>query len=152
MVFAERVALPGRWHQDAPQMWMSVEGDAEHVPDFALVPVRRGPKVRHGGERGRADGERHFDSNVCVTLVGKQMIDDGEVARWLVLAMDTLTFVDGSEVEEHAIRVRYFFAQIVQDVVCHRACDPECRDPVMCRLRCEGLRSEAFLELRRHGQ
>ena len=103
-------------------------------------------------ESWRVVGERHFDSNVRVTLVGKQVIDDGEVARWLVLTMDTLTFVDGSEVEEHTIRVRYSFAQIVQGVVCHRACDPECRDPVMCRLRCERLRSEAFRELPRHGQ
>ena len=133
-------------------MWMPVEDDAEHVPDFALVPVRGGPKVCHGGERGCAAGERHFDSNVCVTLVGKQVIDDGEVARRLVLAMDTLTFVDGSEVEEHAIRARDFFAQIVQDVVRHRACDPECRDPIVCRLRHDRLRLEAFRELPRHGQ
>jgi hypothetical protein len=80
-------------------MWMSVEGDAEHVPDFALVPIRGGPKVRDGGERGCAACERHFDANVCVTLVGKQVIDDGEIARRLVLAMDALTFVDGGKIE-----------------------------------------------------
>ena len=42
------------------------------------------------------------------------MIDDGEVARRLVLAMDALTLIDGGEVEEHAIRARYSFAQIIR--------------------------------------
>ena len=51
MVLAQRVALPGRRHQDPPQMRMPLEGDAEHVPDFALVPVRGRPEIRHGGER-----------------------------------------------------------------------------------------------------
>ena len=133
-------------------MRMPVEGDAEHVPDFALVPVRGRPEIRHRGERRRAAGERDFDANVRVALVGKQVIDDGEVARRLVLAMEALTLVDGGKVEEHAIRARYSCPEIVQDAVRHRACDPECRDPIMCRLRHERLRSEAFLELRRHGQ
>src|SRR5262245_54865176 len=50
MFFAQGVALPGRRHQDAPQMRMAVEGDAEHVPRLALVPVGRGPDVGYGFE------------------------------------------------------------------------------------------------------
>ena len=115
-------------------MRMPIEGDAEHVPDFALVPVRGRPEIRHRGERWRAAGERDFDANVGVTFIGKQVIDDGKVVRRLVLTMDALTFIDGSKVEEHAIRARYSCPEIVQDAVRHRARDPECRDPVMCRL------------------
>ena len=101
---------------------------------------------------GRLAGERHFDANVRVALVGEQVIDDGEVARRLVLAMEALTLIDGGEIEEHAIWARYSCPEIVQDAVRHRACDPECRDPIVCRLRHERLRFEAFRELPRHGQ
>jgi hypothetical protein len=43
MILPERMADPGRRHQDSPQMRMALEGDAEHVPDFALIPARGRP-------------------------------------------------------------------------------------------------------------
>src|SRR6185312_1342199 len=144
------MALPCRRHKDPPQMRMSIEDDAKHVPGFALVPVRGRPEIRHRGERRPVAGKWDFDANVRVSLVGKQVIDDGKVARGLVLAMEALTLVDGGKIEERAIRARYSSAEIVEDAVRHRACNPECRDPIMCRLRRKRLGSEAFLELRPH--
>src|ERR1041385_3263165 len=47
MFFAQRMALPGRWHQDPFKVRMSLKRDAKHVPDFALVPIRRRPDTGH---------------------------------------------------------------------------------------------------------
>jgi len=58
------VPLPVLRQQDAPQIGVAVEADAEHVVALALHPVRPAP---YGGERGaggdaraepRAEGER----------------------------------------------------------------------------------------------
>src|SRR5687768_14883620 len=45
-VFAQRVSFPVVGHQDAAQVGVAVEADAEHVVDLALGPVRGGPDVR----------------------------------------------------------------------------------------------------------
>ncbi len=45
MLLAQRMALPGRRHENPRQVRMAVERDAEHVPHFALVPVGRRPEV-----------------------------------------------------------------------------------------------------------
>jgi len=39
VVFAQRVALPVVGHEDAPQIRMAGELDAEHVEYFALEPI-----------------------------------------------------------------------------------------------------------------
>ena len=39
-------------------MRMPVENDSEHVPDFALVPVRSGPEVGDGGDAKAASSSR----------------------------------------------------------------------------------------------
>ena len=36
---AQRMALPGARQHDALQIRVTIEGDAEQIPDFALVPV-----------------------------------------------------------------------------------------------------------------
>ena len=55
MVLAQRMTLSSVVrHQDALQVRMPVEDDAEHVPHFALVPVRRRPEARDAVERRAA--------------------------------------------------------------------------------------------------
>src|SRR5262245_3145896 len=108
------MALPGRRHQDAPQMRVSVEGDAEHVPHLALVPVCRGPDVSDGVERRALAPERHFNTDVLVALEGKQVIDDREIARGPVGAIGAYAFVNGRQIVEEAIRplrLRFEMAQ-----------------------------------------
>ena len=69
-------------------MRMAVEDDAEHVPHFALVPVGGGPDVRDASAAtGRSSGKGDLDADVFVALERKQMIDDGEIARRLAIAM-----------------------------------------------------------------
>ena len=103
MVLAQRVALPGRRHQYPLEVGMAVEGDAEHVPDLALVPVGGGPDIDDAGQRRLVAGERHLDADVVVTFVGKKVVDDREVARRLTFTVGAHTLVDGGQVVEHAV-------------------------------------------------
>src|SRR5579884_643372 len=74
VVLAERVADPIGGHQDAREIRVTGEADAEEVVDLALIPVRRGPDRGDGGDLrvgrvlvadadlqpdGGAGGERH---------------------------------------------------------------------------------------------
>src|SRR5690606_19388266 len=49
-VLAQRVALVVVFHQDAPQVGMAFEADAEHVVDLPFVPGRGGPDGRRAGK------------------------------------------------------------------------------------------------------
>jgi hypothetical protein len=48
IVFAERVSLKLFVKEYAPQVRVASEHDAEHVPNLAFEPVRRGPQWREG--------------------------------------------------------------------------------------------------------
>src|ERR1700730_4207279 len=50
IVFAKGMALPIVRHQDAMQVRVSLETNAEKIIDFALVPIRRGPDGDKRGE------------------------------------------------------------------------------------------------------
>src|SRR5258706_4543817 len=47
IIFAQRIPFPIDRHQDAHQVRMIAELHAEHVVDFALVPIRRAPHAVH---------------------------------------------------------------------------------------------------------
>src|SRR2546421_8077999 len=49
VVLAQREAFPGWRHQDAAQVGMTVEADAEQVPGLAFVPVGGGPNLGQAG-------------------------------------------------------------------------------------------------------
>ncbi len=68
VVLAQRMAFPGRWHQHAGEERVAIEGDAEHVPDLALVPVGVGPDGDGGRQVQIAFLERDLDHHVTVSL------------------------------------------------------------------------------------
>jgi hypothetical protein len=103
MVFPKWVTFPSGRHQDPSQVWMTVNADAKHVPDFALVPVRRRPNVGDGRKRGRFAFERHLDAHIFVSLVGEQMIDDSKIALWLPVPVGADAFVDRGKIIQHSI-------------------------------------------------
>src|SRR6266571_4159028 len=49
VVLAQREAFPGFRHQDAAQVGMAIEADAEQIPGLAFVPVRGGPNPGQAG-------------------------------------------------------------------------------------------------------
>ncbi len=78
-VLAQRVAFPGRRHHDAAQVRVAWEVDAEHVPDFTLVPVGVGPDAGNRRYAQIAFGKRYLDHHVAVSLDRQQVIEHGEV-------------------------------------------------------------------------
>ena len=103
VLLAQGVALPPRGHEDAAQVGMAVNRDAEHVPDFALVPVGVGPEVGDGAHGGVLAVEGHLDPHVLVSLQGDKVVDDAEVGRRLALAVRPRALVDGRDVQEHGV-------------------------------------------------
>src|ERR1051326_6561760 len=100
------MALPGARHQDSFKVRMAVKRDAEHVPDFALVPIRCGPEIRDGCQRWIVAIQRNLKANVLVALVREQVIDDREITWGLIGARVAHTLVNGSEVIKRAIGLR----------------------------------------------
>src|ERR1035437_787484 len=50
IILAQRMALPSVWQQNALQVGMPIELDAEHVEDFALQPVGCLPNFHRGAK------------------------------------------------------------------------------------------------------
>src|SRR5690606_25963485 len=94
MLLAERMTFPRRRHQEPPQALMTLERDAEHVPDFSLVPARGRPEPRYARHRRPLALERDLDSQILVPPVGEEVIDDREVARRLAVAVLAQPLVD----------------------------------------------------------
>src|SRR5215813_7660496 len=95
MFLTQGMTMPGRRRQDASQVRMAGEGDSEHIPHFALVPVGRGPDVSDGFERRALASERHFDPDILVALEGEQVINDCEIAYGLIIAVVADALVNG---------------------------------------------------------
>ena len=51
MVFSQRMSYPAPGHQNALQVRVPGKRNSEHIPHFALVPVRRRPEARDAVER-----------------------------------------------------------------------------------------------------
>ena len=108
VVLAQRVPFPGLRHHDARQVRVAVEGDAEHFPGFALIPVG----VReYLGRRGHVQvffRQRHLQHDVAVALDGNQMVENGEIRSGQAVAVGAKTFVHAMQIEQHDIRLRLF--------------------------------------------
>src|ERR687892_1449981 len=83
MILAQRMPFPGGRKQDASQIRMALEADAEEIPNRPLIPVCRGPEIGDGWKRRGIPGERHLEANILVAREGQELIDDGEIALWL---------------------------------------------------------------------
>ena len=114
MVLAERMPFPGRGHEDSAQIAMSLEPHAEHVPRLAFVPVGGVKDVGHAPDRGRFASQRDLDPEVLIALEGKELIDDGEIARRLIVPVRPLPLIDHSQIEKRWKRSRRVVLQITQ--------------------------------------
>src|SRR5207237_7837460 len=54
VVLAQRKPLPALWHEDAAQVGVAIEPDAEQVPGLPFVPVGSGPDRRGWGRVDQA--------------------------------------------------------------------------------------------------
>jgi hypothetical protein len=97
-------------------MGMPFKDDAEHVPDFALVPVRRRPDIHNTIEGGMLACEGDFESNVPVALERQEVIDDGEIARRLAFPMGAHALVNRREVVQHPVGLGNLVLQVTQNI------------------------------------
>ncbi len=105
-VLAQRVTFPGWRHHDARQVRVAFEVDAEHVPDFALVPVGVGPDAGDGRHAEVAFGQGHLDHHVTITLQRHEVIEHGEIgAGRQPLTLGAQTLVHAVQVIEHDVRL-----------------------------------------------
>src|SRR6185436_11456933 len=95
-VFAQGMAVEALPHQDALQIRMAGEHDAEHVEGLALVPVRRLPYRGDGWNRTLLVGP-HAEPHACVLLKRIERVRDAEAQAGVVRE---LRVVDAREIDE----------------------------------------------------
>ena len=116
-------------------MRVALETDSKHVPDFSFVPIRRGPKVCSGINGRLTSLEWHLDAEILVPIKRQEVINHGEVACRLPLAVHPHPLVDGGEVEQHPVWLADFFLQVTESIVSVLPGDPARRDSVRGLLR-----------------
>ena len=99
VVLAQRVAHPVLGKEDAVQVVVAGELDAEEVEGLALVPVHAREDALGGGDAGRVLGHLHDQPAVVVVLQRAQLVDD-VVARRGRLAVGP---VDRGDEQRHAV-------------------------------------------------
>src|ERR687887_283796 len=125
---------------------MALEGDAEQIPHLALIPVRCRPEINDAADGGEVALERDFEADVGVAVVGEEMIDHGEIAVRLALALRTDALVDGGEVVQHAVWAIRFGFQVAQSLAHMILRYPQRRNPIRRCLRCDNYLTELVLQ------
>ena len=126
VILAQGVSRPGGRHQNAFKMRVAGKADAEHVPDFPLIPVGRRKHPGSGGDAQVFLGQSHFQHDVPIAGNGHQLIEDGEISVRQALAMAAQPLVRGRQVVQQ-IEGRIQAFQIAQDIGQCRPRHPEHR-------------------------
>src|SRR6266540_6015619 len=102
VVLSQRVADELLVEEEAPQIRMTLEADAEHVPHLSLEPVGDGPESARGGHPRVVFLHPHLEADAVVVRGRVEMIDDLEARP--VLAPGELEIVDRRDVHEKVER------------------------------------------------
>src|SRR5262245_58087795 len=81
VVPAQRVADELRVHEDASQIRVAVEADAEHVPGLALGPDRALPEAGSRGDDRVVLGDRGLDADAVVESERVELVDHLEAGH-----------------------------------------------------------------------
>src|SRR5947199_9886886 len=95
---------PGPRHKNAGEVRVSLEDDTEHVPPFALVPIRCGTDANDRGGRRVLAAQGSLQAYVRIAFVGRQLVDDGEVARRLPVSLPAASLVNRGQIVDHPER------------------------------------------------
>ncbi len=144
-VLAQRVAFPGRRHHDAAQVRVAWEVDAEHVPDFTLVPVGVGPDAGNRRYAQIAFGKRYLDHHVAVSLDRQQVIEHGEVCAGQTTTVCAQSLVHAMQVIQHGVGLGHV-AQERQNFKQSGALDPQHGHAGASRLGGESLGSKTVIQ------
>src|SRR5262249_34248383 len=113
VVLAQRVTLELRIHEDAPQVGMADEADAEAGPPLALRPQRRLPQRRDARDARVVAGDRRLHAQAMVLRQAVQVVDDLE-ARLASQVVDRRQIRQSVEAEHRVVAQR---AQAVEHVL-----------------------------------
>ena len=147
VVLAQRMPLEGLVGEQAPQVRMPVEAEAEHVVGLALEPVEPLPEPGHRGEHDVVLAHRHLQPQARAALDRVEVVDRLE-------ALLAVGKVDAAEVEHHVeLRLRVLLqlaGDVEEDVL---ADDPDRLVQTLLRQDAAGreLRPDG-VELRRGGR
>jgi hypothetical protein len=86
--FAQGMPVPCTRHEDSLQMGVVLERDSEHIPNFALIPVRVTVNPRDGTQSRVLAFKWDFDPQVFIACKGYQGIDHGKIRSRLIVPMD----------------------------------------------------------------
>ncbi len=114
VVLAQRVAAERLVGEDAPQVRMALEGEAEHVERLALEPVGRLPDAGQAGQPGVVLGHRHLEPQPLAARQRVEVVDRLE-------ALLALRVVDAAEVEQQVVAAVGVVAQLAGQVGQHLA-------------------------------
>ena len=99
MLLTQGMPLPGRRQHDSIEVWVTIEFNAEHVPDFALIPVSAGPQLHDTGNIEITVLQGYFHSEIAIPGEGHKVVDDGKFACRLACPVASKPLVDGGNVE-----------------------------------------------------
>ena len=141
VVLAQRMPHELRVHQDAAQIGVAVEDDAEHVERLALEPVGAGPHADERVDLGAvavlvADARLEAHAVACCERVEVQHDLEARLA---------VGVVDAAEVDEHVHVAARIVAQEARDLAPARRLDDR-RVVAELRVRLEDRRAELRLE------
>jgi hypothetical protein len=84
------MSLPIVRIQNPPQIGMALESDSEHIVDFPLIPVGRGPEIGDGIGYGIFTLQPHFQAQTGRRVKREKVIDKGIV--WVTLTHRAVSF------------------------------------------------------------
>src|ERR1700691_4198770 len=76
IIFAQRMSVPIDRHQNAHQVWMITELDAEKIEHLALMPIGGAPDAIYGIDLGIVAVHFTFDAQAGIPFDRVEMIDD----------------------------------------------------------------------------
>jgi hypothetical protein len=149
---AQRVPFPARRTQDAAQVRVAGESDAEQVPDLALVPVGVGVEWDDGGDTRHLAAERHLQPQLALrrwraALDREQVVHHREIRRWQVVAVLPHPLVNGGEVVQHLVWLADLVLEVLQHLVQLLGAEPQGRDAIARLLHDERGLAEARVEI-----
>src|SRR3954468_2688829 len=116
-------------------MWMSFEDNPEHIPHFALIPVRRRININDRRERRLLPTHRDLQSHIGIAVVREQVINDSKVAGREAVFVTARAFIYRCQVIQHIERLTGEVPKLARSLVNSISRYPECGNAITGRFR-----------------
>ena len=79
VVFTQRMALPGMWHQQARQVRVTFDINTKHFPGFTLIPVGVREQFGEGRHTQIVFRQCHLEHDIAIAFNGNQVVENGKI-------------------------------------------------------------------------